>query len=310
MQNRIFILIYIIILITVCKVSAQEKGFIPYKLNKKWIVLNDSCKIISTEKYDTICLMNGGLARVKQNRKWGVLNRECIAVIPIYYDTIGDFDGHEFAIVKRGKKWGYINRRNETIIPIIYDELGKFNSIYNDVQVKKNDSVYYINRKGEWVDITKTRNFGVCGGAKSVSIRFNARIIKNKNGLYGLFSEGRSEGNDTLLPCVYKQINSTYTSNFAILVKEKYSLYNTANEKMVLVDCDSISFYKESEQTYWILYRKKEITGIIHPYGREQIEINYKTIKIITGDFIYITDDKNQAYYINYKGKKYIPKTN
>lgn len=293
-----------------CKVFAQEKGFIPYQLNKKWIVLNDSCKIISTEKYDTICLMNGGLARVKQKNKWGFLNRNCIAVIPIIYDTIGNFDGHEVAMVKQRNKWGYVNKRNELIIPIIYDELGNFNSIYNDAQVKKNDSIYYINRKGEWVDIKKTRNFGVCGGSSVTLNVFMGRVIKNRSGLYGLFSEGKAQGNDTLLPCEYKQINSIYTSRFAILIKEKYSLYNTINEKMVLIDCDTISFYRENKDAYWVLYKKNEVTGFIHPYGEQQTEINYKAIKIITGDFIYITDDNNQSYYINYKGKKYIPKTN
>ena len=77
---------------------------------------------------------------------------------------------------------------------------------------------------------------------------------------------------------------------------------------MVLFDCDTMSFYYERKEEYWVLYRKKGITGFISPYGDQQTEINYKAIKIVTGDFIYITDDTNKSYYINSKGKKYIPK--
>jgi hypothetical protein len=296
------------VLFTVCKISAQEKGFIPYKLDKKWVVLNDSCQIISKEKYDTVCLMSGGVARVKQKGKWGYINRNCSTVVTCKYDEISGFDATGYARVRNKKKWGYVNRKNELMIPMIYDTIALFNPYDNYAQGKIRDSIFFVDRKGN-------RNTGlfhpaVCGGSIISSINFMAQIIKNKKGLYGLYSQGRAEGNDTIVPCEYKTIESIYASIFAILIKDKYSLYNTVKQKMVIVDCDTISFYYERREEYWVLYRKMGITGFINPYGDQQTEIDYKSIKIITSDFIYITDNNNKSYYINYKGKKYIPKMN
>lgn len=311
MQNRRYILIYLTTLFLTGNLFAQYAGFIPYKQNDKWIVLDTACKIISKEKYDTICLMQTAIARVKQNNKWGYINMYCTPLIPIMYDTIGNFDGYLSALVKLKGKWGYIDRSNKIIIPIIYDEFGSFHSVYQEAQVRKDDSVYYINRKGEWVDIKKTRNYGICGGAHTTSIRFNAKVIRSKDSLFGLISDGFCNGKkDTLLPCKYSKIIYKDVSPFAILLNKKYSLYNTTEEKMFVTDCDTMNFYSESGQTNWVVYRKNKITGIVHPFGREKVEINCKSLKIISGDFIYITDNENQSYYINSKGKKFIPKIN
>lgn len=251
--------------------------------------------------------MDNAIARVKQNDKWGYINMYCTPIIPIIYDTIGNYDGYECALVKLKGKWGYIDRRNKETIPITYDELGSFNTASNCAKVRKNDSTFYINRKGEWVDI---KNVIIPIGCimHNISIRFNAKTIKSKDSLFGLISDGVCDGKkDTLLPCKYTKIIYIEVSPFAILENKKYSLYNTTEKKMLVTDCDTMSFYREAEQTYWVLYRKNKTTGIVHPYGRELTEINCKSMKIITGDFIYITDDKNQSYYINSKGKKFIP---
>ncbi len=305
MRASIFIFLFIAF-----GANAQEQGFIPYKQNKKWIVLNDSCQIISKDKYDTVCLMVGGLAKVKQKNKWGYVNIKGETVIPIIYDEIGEFDGNGFARVRKKHMWGYSNNKNEVVVPLIYDSIGFYNTYakYHYAKVKMHDSTYYIDRKGKWINPEQVGAFGVCGTGHGFFESFMARVIKNKNGLFGLFSEGKGTGNDTLLPCEYKQILYVSESSFAILQKEKYSLYNTGKEKMILTDCDTISFYEENVNAYWVLYKKNKTTGIIHPYGYQQTEIDYKFIKIITGYFIYITDSENHSYYIDYKGKKFIPK--
>jgi hypothetical protein len=84
MISRKHILIYIIASLVICRIFAQEKSFIPYKLKNKWVVLDTSCRIISKEKYDTVYLMVDGFAQVKQKNKWGYINKNAVTVIPIY----------------------------------------------------------------------------------------------------------------------------------------------------------------------------------------------------------------------------------
>ena len=290
-------------------VKAQEFKFIPYKQHNKWVVLNDSCRIISTEKYDTVFLPDAsGLARVKQKNKWGYINTKAQTAVSVLYDEISSFDGSNYARVRIKNKWGYVNKKNEIMIALKYDSVGKFYPYakHSFAKVKANDSTYYIDRNGKWIDRLTTGEFGVCGTKGGGYAMNTLKTIKGTQGLYGLIEDCNQK--DTILPCIYKNIIVSPYSAFVIVEKNKYALFDAFKKKEILTNCDTISFYEETSQAYWVLYKKGNITGLIHPHGYRQTEINYKKIKIISGYYIYITDDKNQSYYINYKGKKYIPK--
>ena len=275
MLNRKYILIYIIASLAICRIFAQEKGFIPYKLKNKWVVLDTSCQIISKEKYDTVYLMTDGLAQVKQKNKWG-----------------------------------FINKRGITIIPIIYDEIFKYGGWYfNFARVRIKNDTFFIDNKGQREKI-KERRMGC--GETGLIINFEAQPIKGKNGwglLYNVYgmTEEQIKHRDTLVPCIYKEIISTMESQFAILINNKYSLYNTANKKMLITDCDTMFFHGKYGNPYWVVFIKNNFKGFITPDGMNFYEPKYKGLKIISTDYIYVTDAKNQSYYINSAGKKFIP---
>jgi len=308
MRNRIYIMICMIALLTVCTVFAQETGFIPYKLNKKWVVIDTSCQIISKEKYDTICLMVRGFACVKKHNKWGYINKNGETVIPIIYNRIGNFNSDFMAKVQKNSKWGYLNKKGEVTIPLIYDELNDFNEYYDVTLVRIKDSSYYIDKKGR--KAAPPNSYVIDGNSGCNNIDFMAFEIKGKNGFGLQEMTERLQPADTLVPCIYKKISYAMESRFAILINEKYSLYNTVEKKMLIENCDSIYFYLQSTCNYWVFYKKGKTNGFIAPYSSTLVETNYTSLKIINTNFIYITDDKKLSYYMNSKGKKYIPKIN
>jgi RNA-binding protein YhbY len=275
MISRKHILIYIIASLVICRIFAQEKSFIPYKLKNKWVVLDTSCRIISKEKYDTVYLMVDGFAQVKQKNKWG-----------------------------------YINKNAVTVIPIIYDEIFKYGGwYYNFARVRIKNDTFFIDNKGQREKI-KERRRG-CGETAMI-MNFAAQEIKGKNGfglLYNVYgmTEEQIKHPDTLVPCIYKKIVSTIESPFAILINNKYSLYNTVNKKMLITDCDTMFFYGKNGTPHWIVFIKKNLKGFVTPNGTNLLEPTYKYLKIINTDFIYVTDAKNQSYFINSAGKKFTP---
>ena len=298
------------VLLTVCRIFAQEAGFIPYKLNKKWIVLDTACHVISKEKYDTICLMYGGLARVEQKSKWGYINKKGETIIPLSYDEISGFDDAGYARVRNKKKWGFVNRKSELIIPLIYDTIELFNPYDNYAKGRLADSVFFVDRKGNRNPLIY--HGAVCGTGEVGGIYFEAQVIKGKNG-WGLLNnpfDGTKEQYkhpDTLVPCIYKKIIATMESSFAILINNKYSLYNTAEKKMLVTNCDTIFFHGRYNTPYWAVFIKNSLKGCATPNGKNIVEANYKSLKIISTDYIYVTDAKNKSYYINSAGKKFIP---
>lgn len=121
--------------------------------NGKWGAVDGDLNGVIPFKYDHIGLFNEhGFCEVSVFGKCGLVDKQGKEIVPVLYDDINDFQ-NGFATMKDSHgRWGVIDCHGEIVVPCIFDDEVNFDK--NGVaKVKKDGEEYYINTKGERVEI-------------------------------------------------------------------------------------------------------------------------------------------------------------
>ncbi len=157
-----------------------------------------------------------GCVFVKRNELWEGIDVSGNQLFPLIYENVGDgfFDG--LLRVQKNGKWGFINEKGVVKIPIIYDSAKDYSTLSGRASVQKNGKTYRIDENGtlqleETIDVPADYNpfgdsYSGSGDTRTKEIERFAEIAGNnpilKNVHFGVL-----HGSDTILPCIYDEIN-------------------------------------------------------------------------------------------------------
>lgn len=104
-------------------------------------------------KYDCIWSFNEhGFCQVRVSGKYGLVDKQGKEIVPVLYDHIYNFQ-NGFATMKDSHgRWGVIDCHGDIVVPCKFDDKVTFD-INGVAKVKKDGEEYFINTKGERVEI-------------------------------------------------------------------------------------------------------------------------------------------------------------
>lgn len=118
--------------------------------NNFWAYIDQNGQQRTAFKYTYAEPFANGFAKVRIGNKYGFINEQGKAITPIIYDHAYDFN-NGITIVNIGLKYGYINDAGLPLTEVEFDVAEFFNR--GVARVKKEGKEYFINKKGERVDI-------------------------------------------------------------------------------------------------------------------------------------------------------------
>ncbi len=121
--------------------------------NGKWGAVDGDLNGVIPFKYDYIGLFNEhGFCQVEVSGKCGFVDKQGKEIVPVLYDNINNFQ-NGFATMKDSHgRWGVIDCHGDIVVPCKFDDEVTFDK--NGVaKVKKDGEEYFINTKGERVEI-------------------------------------------------------------------------------------------------------------------------------------------------------------
>lgn len=121
--------------------------------NGKWGAVDGDLNGVIPFKYDCIWSFNEhGFCQVEVSGKCGLVDKQGKEIVPVLYDHINGFQ-NGFATMKDSHgRWGVIDCHGDIVVPCKFDDEVDFDK--NGVaQVKKDGGEYFINTKGERVEI-------------------------------------------------------------------------------------------------------------------------------------------------------------
>ena len=122
-------------------------GIVPFDMVQE---LLDSGKK-PTEIFQSVTKLSNGYAKVKLNGKYNLINEECKLVSPTWFDCCDDFQ-NGYAMVELNDKYNFINGEGKLVSPKWFDGLWDFNDGYAKVEL--NDKYNLINEEGKLVSPT------------------------------------------------------------------------------------------------------------------------------------------------------------
>ena len=121
--------------------------------NGKWGAVDGDLNGVIPFKYDCIWSFNEhGFCQVEVSGKYGLVDKQGKEIVPVLYDHINGFQ-NGFATMKDSHgRWGVIDCHGDIVVPCKFDDEVTFDK--NGVaKVKKDGEEYFINTKGERVEI-------------------------------------------------------------------------------------------------------------------------------------------------------------
>lgn len=121
--------------------------------NGKWGAVDGDLNGVIPFKYDCIWSFNEhGFCQVEVSGKYGLVDKQGKEIVPVLYDHINGFQ-NGFATMKDSHgRWGVIDCHGDIVVPCKFDDEVPFDK--NGVaKVKKDGEDYFINTKGERVEI-------------------------------------------------------------------------------------------------------------------------------------------------------------
>lgn len=141
--------------------KSNNKPFLPscgddcYKVcrNDKWGAVDGNLNGVIPFKYDCIWSFNEhGFCQVRVSGKYGIVDKQSKEIVPVLYDHIYNFQ-NGFATMKDSHgRWGVIDCHGDIVVPCKFDDKVTFD-INGVAKVKKDGEEYFINTKGERVEI-------------------------------------------------------------------------------------------------------------------------------------------------------------
>lgn len=121
--------------------------------NGKWGAVDGNLNGVIPFKYDCIWSFNEhGFCQVRVSGKYGLVDKQGKEIVPVLYDHIYNFQ-NGFATMKDSHgRWGVIDCHGDIVVPCKFDDKVTFD-INGVAKVKKDGEEYYINTKGERVEI-------------------------------------------------------------------------------------------------------------------------------------------------------------
>jgi len=158
-----------------------------YAEDDKFGILSANDNPIIKAQYDMVSHMNQGYLTATMGEKTGILDSKGKIIVPISYPIIIEFNAEIFVtaeddnyvlyslkenkklggnydlislsekdpihLVQKGDKYGYINNQGKLVIPIKYTSATTFDDGHASVIESEDGDVFYINTKGEKVEI-------------------------------------------------------------------------------------------------------------------------------------------------------------
>lgn len=121
--------------------------------NGKWGAVDGDLNGVIPFKYDCIWSFNEhGFCQVEVSGKYGLVDKQGKEIVPVLYDHIYNFQ-NGFATMKDSHgRWGVIDCHGDIVVPCKFDDKVTFD-INGVAKVKKDGEEYFINTKGERVEI-------------------------------------------------------------------------------------------------------------------------------------------------------------
>ena len=166
--------------------DAEYQQYI-YSENDKFGILGANDQPVIKAQYDMVSHMSHGYLSATVGDKTGILDKTGKVIVPISYPLILEFNAEVFVsvendhyvmynikqnkklaegydmislsekdplhIVQKGEKFGYINNQGKLVIPIKFSSVSSFEDGTASVMDTDDGDVYYINTKGEKVNI-------------------------------------------------------------------------------------------------------------------------------------------------------------
>ena len=160
-----------------------------------------------------------GCIFVKRNELWEGIDFDGNQLFSSIYEQVGDKFIDGLLRVQKNGKWGFINEKGEVKIPIIYDSAKDYSTLSGRASVQKNGKTYRIGENGtlqleEKFDAPIDRNpfrdnNGGSVGSGAITLGEIERFseIAGNNPILINRHFGVVHGSDTILPCIYDEIN-------------------------------------------------------------------------------------------------------
>ena len=190
------------------------------------------------------------------------------------------------------------------IIDDEFDKAENFNSYSNSTRVTKNDSVYYINSKGENIRPT----FG-CGGSYSA---FSYFIPYKKNGKIGFQRTKRVKSTvnkDSIIyiktPAIWDNFKENGKRFSALLKDNKWRIVNWDLELVSATFYDSVITSENDRKEGQFLVKKDTKWGALNFKGEKLIDTKYYKLDYFIGNYAKAWLNPTFWFYIDKKGTEY-----
>ncbi|MEG2289340.1 MAG: WG repeat-containing protein [Clostridium sp.] len=210
------------------------EGLAPASLSGKYGYINTSGELVIPPIYDYTTLFYNGLAIVYLDNKSGLINTKGEFLCEPNFSQIdwyGDSDIIPAAYIDDNGNFKYvcINKYGEILFETNYTKIMPLMSNSQDIlQVKKNNKVGYINKKG--IEILSP----IYDNARQIGELF----IVSTNNKYGLVGKYQKD----LLKCEYTSITHFSENIFSISKDNKYGIYNATTNTFTELLYDEMRF--------------------------------------------------------------------
>ncbi len=204
---------------------------------------------------------------------------------PAKYTAIYSYVG-DYAIVNdAAQMFGLIDLHGKEVIPCQYESLS--------LETEGGPVVYMSDLK-----------YGLLDTNGKILLKAKYDFISVPSPAYGLFTEGEYTGiidqkGTVLLPAKYETI-SDYRDNLAlIIVNQSYQLINKTGHNQLKTDYEFLSFAGEK----LLLAFKDDKYGYIDYTGKVVVPIKFQNAQAFENGLALVTEDLENFYYIDAKGK-------
>ena len=250
-------------------------GFVIFKKNEKYGVLNNKGEEIIECKYDKIKEHKDGLFAVKSKEKWGFLNSKNEVIVDFAFEELDNLVNDRFC-GKYNKKWGLYDIDGSYYIENAYEEMKYIGSFVENYAIRRSNSNWEIsdqwgNLKSNSKFISVNRFFSdfALASIKKYHLAFldlegDIAINLGKLNIISASDFCNDFGEEVKLTKITKIIDNNKLSGFI----------NLQGKEIIECKFDSVSSFSDGLARVGLNYK----FGFINAFGDEQISIKYKNL--------------------------------
>lgn len=165
------------------------KHYFTFYKNKKYQIMDENGKLISTKNYKLMQEINKNKLLVKLNKKYGIIDLNDNAIIPIKYKSIKKV-GDDLYLTNLNGYYGLLNSSNKVFIKSEFDKITSFHNIFKlkidgkfGLANAKGEMILFpncdsIKKLGEYILVKRGKEYGVFDADGTVVAEIKYRKIK------------------------------------------------------------------------------------------------------------------------------------